>query len=176
MIYSCPYNCIDSKICYKFTNLKYNISLQIDKTWACMPSLAIQLLQLSHNRKKYMAEYVLLQAGIQYNDIIDLGFVSCHIHMHAGPTSVSMNVHQLRHLVYHVKNFGPLWVYSCFSFESRNGDLKRLFPGTKNTSNQVLDIIYLHGQLNYVTVYTTFRIFSYVSYRSSMTIKICGSP
>ena len=68
--------------------------------------------------------------------------------MHVGPTSMSMNVHQLRHLVYHVKNFGPLWVYSCFSFESRNGDLKRLFHGTKNMSNQVLDIIYLYGQLS----------------------------
>ena len=83
---------------------------------------------------------------IQYcnNDIIDLGFVSCHIHMHAGPTSVSMNVHQLRHLVYHVKNFGPLWVYSCFGFESRNGDLKRLFHGTKNMSNHWYLISYTY--------------------------------
>ena len=48
-----------------------------------------------------------------------------------------MNIHQLRHLVYHVRNWGPLWSFSCFGFESLNGDLKVLFHGTRDMSEQV---------------------------------------
>ena len=55
-----------------------------------------------------------------------------------GDTANRMNVHMLRHLTLHVLNWGPLWVYSCFSFESLNGELKKYFHGTRNMSNQVL--------------------------------------
>ena len=53
----------------------------------------------------------------------------------------TMNVHQLRHLVFHVQNWGPLWAFSCFGFESLNGDVKKLFHGTRNMSQQVCIII-----------------------------------
>ena len=37
-----------------------------------------------------------------------------------------MNVHLLCHLVDCVTNWGPLWAYSCFTFESFNGQLKSI--------------------------------------------------
>lgn len=55
----------------------------------------------------------------------------------AGGKSERMNVHLLRHLVLHVKHWGPLWAYSCFPFESLNGDIKKFFHGTRNMSEQV---------------------------------------
>jgi len=35
---------------------------------------------------------------------------------HYGDKAMTMNAHQLRHYVYFVRRFGPLWVYSCFGF------------------------------------------------------------
>ena len=61
----------------------------------------------------------------------------------AGPKMLTMNVHQLCHLVYHVRNWGPLWCFSCFGFESVNGQLKKLFHGTRDMSEQVCSC--MHG-------------------------------
>jgi hypothetical protein len=49
----------------------------------------------------------------------------------------SMNVHILCHLTDCVKNWGPIWCYSCFAFETRNGDIKRLFHGSRDMSKQM---------------------------------------
>lgn len=63
----------------------------------------------------------------------------------AGAHANSMNIHLLKHLTDHVKNWGPLWSYSCFGFESVNGDVKKLFHGTRDMSEQVNTII-VHNQ------------------------------
>ena len=55
----------------------------------------------------------------------------------AGPTSASMKLHLLSHVVPCVRNWGPVWVYSCFQFESQNHSIKKLFHGSKNTSSMV---------------------------------------
>ena len=60
-----------------------------------------------------------------------------------GPLVSTMNVHQLRHLKVHVQNWGPLWCFSCFGFESVNGDIKKLFHGTREMSEQVMQLIIL---------------------------------
>ena len=54
-----------------------------------------------------------------------------------------MNVHLLRHLTYYVRSWGPLWAFSCFGFESINGDLKKFFHGTTNMSEQVPSYMYV---------------------------------
>lgn len=43
-----------------------------------------------------------------------------------GDTSCLINVHNLIHLVPLVKQWGPLWVYSCFGYENMNGHLKEM--------------------------------------------------
>ena len=41
----------------------------------------------------------------------------------------TMNVNSLIHLTQTVRNWGPLWAYSCFGFESMNGHLKKRILG-----------------------------------------------
>lgn len=48
-----------------------------------------------------------------------------------------MNIHLLLHLTDCVSWWGPLWGYSAFVFENMNGQLKTLFHGTKDMSQQV---------------------------------------
>lgn len=53
----------------------------------------------------------------------------------------TLNIHQLVHLPKCVKQLGPLWAYSCFYFESSNGDLTKLFHGTQNVELQILSSV-----------------------------------
>ena len=48
-----------------------------------------------------------------------------------------MNIHSLIHIVEVVRNYGPLWSYSCFGFESMNGHLKKHCHGTRNVLPQL---------------------------------------
>ena len=50
---------------------------------------------------------------------------------------MTMKVHMLRHIVMCVRNFGPLWVFSCFAYESSNGFLKTMVHGTRYIADQV---------------------------------------
>ena len=56
----------------------------------------------------------------------------------------TMNVHSLIHLAQTVRNFGPLWSYSCFGFESMNGHLKKHFHGTRNILPQLVHNLRFH--------------------------------
>ena len=55
----------------------------------------------------------------------------------AGGSFCGLNVHHLKHMPKCVENWGPLWAHSCFPFESVNGDLLKLFHGTRNPVEQV---------------------------------------
>ena len=63
-------------------------------------------------------------------------FCQIAIFLSTGYRAQTMNVH-LRHLVWQVRNWGPLWSYSCFPFESVNGEIRKLFHGTRDMSEQV---------------------------------------
>ena len=56
----------------------------------------------------------------------------------------TMNVHSLLHLTQTVKNFGPLWAYSCFGFENMNGHLKKHCHGTRNVLPQLVRNLRFH--------------------------------
>lgn len=58
-----------------------------------------------------------------------------------GKCSMTMNVHCLLHLVDCVKNLGPLWAYSMFTFESFNGTLRKYGENSNNVINQVIENI-----------------------------------
>lgn len=51
---------------------------------------------------------------------------------------MTLNMHALLHLPQCVRDSGPLWVTSCFSFESANGELTKLFHGTQNLECQIV--------------------------------------
>lgn len=49
----------------------------------------------------------------------------------------TINFHQLMHLPDCVRNFGPLWAYSCYEYENINGELLKLIHGTWHIDTQI---------------------------------------
>jgi hypothetical protein len=54
-----------------------------------------------------------------------------------GVRHMTLNFHQLLHLPLICKNLGPAWVFSCFFYESLNGQLVRLVHGTRHVALQI---------------------------------------
>lgn len=54
-----------------------------------------------------------------------------------GEETCGLNVHNLSHIVECVENWGPLWAYSCFSFESFNGEISKAIHRMGNVSGEV---------------------------------------
>ena len=50
------------------------------------------------------------------------------------------NVHLISDQVDYVWSWGPLWAYTCFVFETMNGQLKKLFYGTRDMSKQAIGL------------------------------------
>ena len=57
--------------------------------------------------------------------------------MYVGENACTMNIHLLCHMCECVANWGPLWCYSCFPFESVNGRLKTHYHGTRSMNKQL---------------------------------------
>ena len=55
---------------------------------------------------------------------------------------MTMKVHMLRHIPICVENYGPLWVFSCFPYESTNGFIKSMVHGTRYVSEQVCRFLF----------------------------------
>ncbi|KAL7295964.1 hypothetical protein TKK_0003487 [Trichogramma kaykai] len=53
----------------------------------------------------------------------------------------SFNVHQLSHLVDCVVQWGPPWVWSCFTFEDANGYFKKLNHGPNKIDMEIMNTI-----------------------------------
>lgn len=68
----------------------------------------------------------------------------------AGEDGCTMKVHLLKHIPDVVENWGPLWCYSCFSFESMNGHLKKNFHGTRSMNAQVCFLLRVYMCLYYL--------------------------
>lgn len=64
-----------------------------------------------------------------------------------GLTSCTFNVHLMTHLADGVKNCGPLWATSAYSFESNNHMLLKMFCGTQYVSQQICDTFILAQKL-----------------------------
>ena len=54
-----------------------------------------------------------------------------------GARYLTINSHLLLHAAESVRQLGPLWSSSCFSFEDYNGELTRLFHGTQHVATQI---------------------------------------
>ena len=53
----------------------------------------------------------------------------------------TLNVHQLLHLADNVRDLGPLYTHSCFSFEDKNGFILKLIHGTQFIDSQILTAV-----------------------------------
>lgn len=58
-------------------------------------------------------------------------------HVLAGTQACTANVHYLLHPPQCVIWNGPLWTFSCFSYEDANGKLRKMFHGTQHVEMQV---------------------------------------
>ena len=65
-----------------------------------------------------------------------------------GEVHMTANVHLLLHLSEEVRQFGPLYYNSCFSFENLKGILKRFVHGSKNPELQIHSSICMLFNLN----------------------------
>lgn len=87
------------------------------------------------------AIYTLLQPSISNMELNEVEkkleqFV-CEYEQFYGKVNMTMNVHSLLHLVYCVRNFGPLWAFSMFPFESFNGTLKSFVVAPTDILHQI---------------------------------------
>ena len=93
-----------------------------------------------------------------------------------GENGCTMNVHLPRHLPECVRNWGPLWAYSCFPFESMNGHLKTHFHGTRCMNAQVRLNIILYIMFFTVYSHVFFHLAGFfICYASSITEECHGT-
>lgn len=71
-----------------------------------------------------------------------------------GKENTTMNVHLLTHVVYCVKNIGPLWTQSMFSFESNNATLSRYVKSTDVLSELKMKYIVNKSILGNVSLFS----------------------
>ncbi|KAE8741573.1 hypothetical protein FOCC_FOCC012910 [Frankliniella occidentalis] len=64
-----------------------------------------------------------------------------------GTRHTSMVVHLLLHLDFVVTNLGPMKFYSCFPYESLNGEILKMIHGTRYVETQLASGCYLISQL-----------------------------
>ncbi len=87
------------------------------------------------------AVYTLSQKEISYSDVRKAivlleKFVEDFERLY-GIVNMTFNVHQLLHLGQCVYQWGPLWVYSTYTFEDNNGNLLKMFNGTQAVDIQI---------------------------------------
>lgn len=61
-----------------------------------------------------------------------------------GSKNMTYNVHLMSHIANCVKNCGPLWAYSNYSFETNNGILKKFNNGTTDVLKQIVSKYMFH--------------------------------
>ena len=93
------------------------------------------------------AVYILLKDSISAADIDKsnalLTHFCCLFAALYGDRYMTCNIHQLLHLPDMVVQMGPLWAYSCFSFENANGNVLKFFNGTQNVDFQIVETVNL---------------------------------
>lgn len=101
----------------------------------------LPMLYLKHFCCLVEAVYILLSEGITTDDLKKadrlLNFFVSNASYLYGKNFVSLNVHNLTHLTEFVRMWGPLWCWSCFPFESFNGEIKKNIHGTGNVCRQI---------------------------------------
>ena len=66
---------------------------------------------------------------ILYGKLVLFLIIGCNLLLFVGDKFATMNVHMLSHLIESVRCWGPLWLYSCFSFEGMNGYINTFSMG-----------------------------------------------
>lgn len=96
---------------------------------------------IDHFKNLSSSIYSLLQQSISRENIFEARtklrkYVSDYQNIY-GIENMNMNVHLMEHLCDCVENFGPLWSYSLFAFESYNGILKNYVVSNNDVLHQI---------------------------------------
>lgn len=110
---------------------------------------------LQHLILLVQAIYLLLQDSISQSELKKASSLLKHFCLKIGylygPRYETYNVHCLLHLTDRVKDLGPLWTHSCFSYEDFNGELRRLFHGTQNVEELIVLAVSVQQKLPELT-------------------------
>lgn len=109
-----------------------------------LPSCLVGLLPakyIDHLQILSSSIYRLLKSQINHNELNSIEenlnqFVAKYQFFY-GKQSMTMNIHLITHIVESVRNNGPLWTTSMFAFESNNGNLLKMFNGTRDLLQQI---------------------------------------
>lgn len=106
----------------------------------CLKTILIEP-YLKHLTKLITSFHYLLSSSIDVNKVPvyqnQINQFVKEFEKYYGQSQMTMNVHKLTHLVQYVKDSGPLWAYSTFAFESKNGTILKYVKGTKDVLLQV---------------------------------------
>ena len=98
--------------------------------------------RFQHYLKLVQALYLLLKCGSSKNDVNkadQLLRIFCEqFSTLYDECYMTLNVHQLLHLADSVRDLGPLYTHSCFSFEDKNGFVLKTIRGTQNIDSQIV--------------------------------------
>lgn len=113
-------------------------------------------LYLKHFSTLVEATHLLLGEGISSEDL-DRADVLLNVFVKSaevlyGKEFMGLNVHSLLHLVMCVQKWGPLWAWSCFCFESFNGEIKKSIHGTGNVCRQIFWSIHAEKYIQGITL------------------------
>ncbi|XP_069136597.1 uncharacterized protein [Argopecten irradians] len=85
--------------------------------------------------------YLLLKQNVSSADIDRAESLLLSFYQYAGDIYgdqfLGLNVHNLQHYASCVRMWGPLWAYSCFGYESCNGDILKTVHGKGNVCAQI---------------------------------------
>ena len=109
---------------------------------------------LAHHMLLVEAIYLLLKNVIHPAELLKAELLIQHycfkLQHYYGERYMSANVHHLLHLPQVVRDFGPLYSYSCFAYEGLNGNLLSYIKGTQHVESQILETICIKQSLPYI--------------------------
>lgn len=126
------------------------------RAWLLFYSLPVMLNilpteYLAHHMLLVESVFILLQNSITHAMVKKAEAMIKHycfkMHVYYSEKCMTANVHHLLHLPHVVAKFGPLFAYSCFPFESMNGNLLRLIKGTQHVDQQIIEAIGIRQKL-----------------------------
>lgn len=81
--------------------------------------------------KETVSEINIQNAHVNLNEFAD------NFEILYGKSNITINLHLIRHLTTVVKNLGPLWAYTAFGFEAKNGIIAKANTCTNNILQQL---------------------------------------
>ena len=119
-------------------SLEHMLFLPDEQSWVTTESINFRHRDWINRWKDLKSFAIFYQIPVEYET------VSYPCVYFAGSASCGLNVHNIRHLVECVENWGPLWAWSCFGFEGMNGEMMKFVHGTKNICLQVAAYLPFH--------------------------------